>query len=506
MYKISKNILYNFSGQVTLLILTIVTAPFIINSLGHDKYGIFTLAITVVGYFSILDLGLGTSIIKFISDSHSRQDKESLEKIINTSLTSYTVIGFLGAVLIILSTQFIVRGALHIPLTLIPLALSVFYISSLGFFVNMILTVFNSIPIALERMDITNSRNIIFGLLNTLGIVILLILGQDLLTVIIWSILVSVVATVSFLKIIFDLLPNIKIKFGFDKEIFVRLIKFGLFKSIVNISGQIVFQLDRLLIGIFLPIASVTFYTVPAILAQRGFSILFNVTSAFFPAISFSQAKDDKQRVKDLYLRMTKIIILLISPLMAIIFLLAEDILEIWLGSQFAYQSTSTLKILTLAYFLAAFSAPGVIVSDASNKPQIPAIFSIFSAAINLIAALILIPVLGIEGAAWALVINFAVQVPVFLMIVHKKVLGISHLTVIAQSIIKPLLSGITTAVILYTALNFIDSPIQRLVAIPILFGLLYIVINYLIGTFDERDKLMVLFFINRFKLIFQRK
>lgn len=504
-YRISKNILYNFLGQLILLLFSIITAPFIINTLGSEKYGIFALAITVVGYFSVLDLGLGSSIIKFIADSRAGKDETLLNKVIGTALTVYTVIGFLGAALIILFTQIIVRQALHIPTVLIPLALSVFYMSALGFLVNMILTVFNSIPSGLERMDITNSRNVFFGFLNTLGIIILLILGQDLILIVVWSIVVSAIATISFLKAIFSLMPNSKIWFAFDRTLFLKLIKFGLFKSITNISGQIVFQLDRLLIGIFLPITFVTYYTAPTILVQKVFSVLFNVTNAFFPAVSSSQILEDKQRVENLYLRMTKIIILLIFPLMAILFICAKDILTIWLGIDFALQSTTTLKILSIAYFLAALSAPAVIVSDALSKPQLPAVFSLISAAINLIAAILLIPRLGIEGAAWAMAINFIAQVPLFIMIVNRKVIGISHMTVINYSLSKPLFSGVIAIIISLFVFNLFDNLSIRLITIPALFSLIYLLSNLLIGTFDNQDKLAFAYFTQKIKLFFQR-
>ena len=96
-------------------------------------------------YFSILDLGLGTSIIKYISQYSAKDDKKTLEKVIGTALTAYILVGLLGGMLIVLLTKIIVIQFLHIPAGLIPLALSVFYLYPLSSsVVNLVNTFFYS--------------------------------------------------------------------------------------------------------------------------------------------------------------------------------------------------------------------------------------------------------------------------------------------------------------------------------------------------------------------------
>lgn len=501
-YQITKNVIYNFAGQFVLLALGFFTTPFIIHRLGNESYGILVIVTAVVGYFSILDLGLGVSVIKFLADYHAKKDKKSIEKIIGTALTAYIIIGLVGALLITIFAQTLASKFLNISPSLIPVAVMVFYVSALGFLINMVLAVFHAVPAALQRMDILNTRNIFFGVLNTFGIIALLFFGYSLLAVVIWSVAVSAVATVAFLVIILRLLPGFSIRPRFDKSTFLKLLRFGSFKSLSNIFGQVVFQLDRLLIGIFLPISAVTFYTAPVNLVQKGLSAVLNITNAVFPAMSASHAVRDIGRVKDLYLRMSKFIVFIIFPLMTILFIFSDLIINLWLGPEFVSRSSPVLKILAPAYFIAAISSPGVVAADALNKPQIATYFAGASALINLSAALILIPNFGIEGAAWALLINFLAQVPIFMVVVHSKLIKISNLEVISLALVKPVSAGFLASLVSLMLISQLDTPVLQLFLGLIIFGFTYLLANLLLGTFDEKDRVAIYFGINKIKKI----
>src|SRR5581483_2966925 len=109
----------------------------------------------------------------------------------------------------------------------------------------------------------------------------------SLMAAILWNILTSIIATIIFIRVIYKLLPGISLRPQYDRQILKKLLNFGGFKFISNIAGQIIFQLDRFLIGAFLPIAVVTFYVSPLLLVQKGFSAMLNITNAVFPAISY---------------------------------------------------------------------------------------------------------------------------------------------------------------------------------------------------------------------------
>lgn len=494
-YVVTKNIIYGFGAQTILLLLGVVASPFIIHNLGNDAYGLLSLVTVFAGYLALLDLGLGASIIKYLSEYAAKDDTESLQKVISTAMSIYLIIGAVGALLAFILAPILTTSWLKIPEYLVPVAINVIYLTGLGFLINMIVSVLSAVPNALQRMDITSMRNIFFSLLGTGGVVGLLAVGQGLQTVVIWNVVVSVMAAFSFVLIYRKLLPGFSLKPGFDRDIFKKLLRFSGFKLFSNIGGQVVFQIDRVLIGIFQPIAMVTFYTAPLMLVQKGFSFLMNLTTAVFPAISESHSLEDHQRTKDLYLRATKFTIFLMIPFYLLLFILASELMLVWLGQEFALKSATTLQILSAAYFVAALSAPAVTASEAVGKPEIPSFFAMLSAAINLIAALILVPRFGIEGAAWAMFINFALQVPLFVLVVNRRVMKISHLELLKYSYFKPIISGLGATILTFIVINTITFPVWKIAFAVLAFSSTYLVINYLIGTFGIKEKLALVNF-----------
>ena len=119
-YLVTKNIIYNFGGQITLLLLGLLTTPYIIHHLGNDLYAILSLVGVFIGYLSILDLGLGLSIIKYLSEYHAKNDNEALQKLIGTALVVYIIIGLVGLGFTLLFTNLIVKQFLNIPHEIIP--------------------------------------------------------------------------------------------------------------------------------------------------------------------------------------------------------------------------------------------------------------------------------------------------------------------------------------------------------------------------------------------------
>lgn len=503
-YKVTRNIIYNFLAQAFVLSLSVFTTPYIIHKLGNDAYGVLAIVNVFIGYLSLLDLGFGVSIVKYISESVAKQDKGYLEKLIRTSVSIYMLIGMVGAILIFVFAKHFVIDWIRVPVHLAPTALSIFYVSGLGFLVNMGLSVFSSIPNALQRMDLTSQRTIIFSLLNTLGVISLLFFGQGLRAVVFWNVLTSITATITFVIITRKLLPGVSLRPGFDKKVFIKLFRFSTFKLLGNISGQVVFHLDRVLIGVFRPVAEVTFYTAPLMLVQKGTSVLANITQAVFPAISESFGLKDKARIKDLYFRMNKFVIFVIFPVSILLFIFSRSIMSIWLGEEFAQKSTLTLQILSIAYFVGSLSAPPVTTAEALGRPGIPAFFAVVSGVINLTAALVLIPRYGIEGAAWALLINFLAQVPIFIIVVNERIIKVSSIKLFSDSYLRPLFSGGLAALVAYKLLArmFVGDNFVNLAFGIIVFSLLYLLFNLFIGTFDEKDKLMLYHFINKFKFI----
>jgi O-antigen/teichoic acid export membrane protein len=435
-----KNVAWNFLSQVWFLVLPLAASPYIVRHLGVDAFGVISLASAVIGYLAILDLGMGTATIKYIADYYAERDFQSISKVIGTSIVIYTGLGLLGTLIILATANVIVTRLLHVPVNLVSATLFVFYLSSLGFLVNMPLTVFNAIPNALQRFDILVKQNLALGTATIAGQVVLLAMGYSLKALISLNVSISAIGILVFVIVSRRLLPGVSFRPKFDVPTAKRVLHFSSMKVISIISGHVVFQLDKLLVAAFLPLASVTYYVVSLSLAQKMLTVIPNVTTAVFPAVSEFRA--DRERLNDLYLRVSKAVLLLVLPMAVALIVFAEKVLAFWMGPEFALHGAGALRLMAMAFLLASFAAVPDVFAGALGKPSIPAFFSAVGAALNLGLALLLIPRYGISGPALALLAGGIVVTPLFIHRVNRKLLGIRSLALLWASYAKPCLAA----------------------------------------------------------------
>jgi O-antigen/teichoic acid export membrane protein len=485
-----RNVAYNFLSQVWFLVLPLAASPYIVRHLGADAFGVLSLASAVIGYLAILDLGMGTATIKYIADHYAERDFQSISKVIGTSIVIYTGLGLVGTLIILGTANLIVTRLLHVPVNLVSATLFVFYLSSLGFLVNMPLTVFNAIPNALQRFDILVKQNLVLGTATIAGQVILLAMGYSLKALVSLNVIISAIGILVFVMVSRRLLPGVAFRPAFDVPTAKRVLHFSSMKVISIISGHVVFQLDKLLVAAFLPLASVTYYVVSLSLAQKMLTVIPNVTTAVFPAVSEFRA--DKERLNDLYLRVSKAVLLLVLPMAVALVVFAEKVLAYWMGPEFALHGATALRWMAMAFLLASFAAVPDVFAGALGRPGICAFFSGVGAVVNLSVAVLFIPKWGISGPALALLVSGGLSTPLFIHRVNRKVLAVRSLSLIWTSYAKPFLAA-GFLWLFFTLLASWPKNLVQLGGLVLVGSGLYVLFCLAIGAIDAVEKEMII-------------
>ena len=91
--EIIKNVGSSWFSLGTSILVGIFLSPFILHRLGDTAYGIWILIFSVTGYYGLFDLGIRSSVIRYVSTYTATGDQEGLTKLINTALATYTAIG-----------------------------------------------------------------------------------------------------------------------------------------------------------------------------------------------------------------------------------------------------------------------------------------------------------------------------------------------------------------------------------------------------------------------------
>ena len=484
---LGRNLIYSGVSQLWSLAVVIITVPILVHYLGTEAYGLFVLATLLLGYTAFLDLGLTPSVVRSLAAHHLEGDDPALEALIGTALTLLLALGLLGGAIIALLTPALSHAWLNIPPRLQSDAAFVLYLAAVGFALNMVLTVFGAVPQGLQRLDLFALRSIALTTITAIAQITIVILGGGLRWLAGVTVAINLASLLIFVVVAKRLLPNVSLLPTFNRWAASELLSFGALRFVNQLAGQIVFQLDRLIVAAFVSIAAVTFYSVPLTIAQRFVIVQATFATAFFPAASELHARGDRVRLAAAYLTSMKLVLVMVVPMVVLIAGFSHPLLSAWLGSAFADRSTGILAVLAVAYGLAQVMGVPTLAADATGHVRWSAAFAIISAAINLSLTLLLVPRLGAIGAAWALLINSATQGMIFVYIVQRRFLRIRLSTMLGRTVARPTAAGLLLLGYCAVLAPRIHQLLVVILAV-LLGGALYLAITAAIGLWDARE------------------
>lgn len=400
--RLASNALYRFSYQALLLGLAFASSPYIVHHLGVDLYGVLLLVGLTTNYFAAAELGLGQASIKFIADTHARQDWNGLSRVFWTAVITYLAISTIAALVLMAVTPWLVH-LLRVPTASVAITEQVLYLAAMGLIVSMMSSIVSSVPRALERFDLFSFVGIVVGIGQVTTNVLLLHFGYSLRAMIMAGMSIQVIVLVVYAHMVKKLLPRIG-KPQWDRSSLRQLLDFGTWVTVSQGVGPILAHIEKFILGSLSTIAAVTFYTVPYNLSSSVNAIPAAISTVLFPAFSRLAAEQDARRTTDLLLRSTKYLFMGVLPLAVVLAVFSRNFLDAWMGAEFAAHSAIVLRILVSAAVIYAVSVPSCQVLQALGRPDVPAKFQLFEVCIHVPLCFFLIKRYGIVGAgvAWA--------------------------------------------------------------------------------------------------------
>lgn len=398
---LARNTLLNLIGQAVPLLVAVIAMPFVVRGLGTERFGLLSLAWVVLGYFTIFDLGLGRATTKYVAEALGKGEGTQVPQIIWTAVTVQAIMGFMGAIVLLGITDLLVDRVLNIPPELLGEAKVSFYLLALSIPVVLIASSFSGVLEATQRFDLINAVRVPSSILTYLLPLVGLSFGLGLPGIVSLIVLARFGALVAFVAMNLRIRPELR-EYSASFALLSRLFAYGGWVTISSVVGPILVYLDRFLIGSLLTIAAVAYYTAPYEAVTRLWVISASLTMTLFPAFSTLQGEKDSQRLGTLFARSVKYVLLTTGPIVVVIWLFAGEMLEIWLGTDFATESTVALQILATGVLINSLGQTPFALLQGVGRPDIPAKFHLIELPVYLGVAWILVSHFGIAGAAGA--------------------------------------------------------------------------------------------------------
>jgi O-antigen/teichoic acid export membrane protein len=370
--------------------------------------------------FSLLNFGINASLVKYVAELVLSRRFSDMEKYLGTSLI---LLGGIGALIAVAGSLFaspIVHQFLNGPPDLVRSNILSLRIASIALVLQFMCQVWSAVPAAVQRFDILNGVRVGSELVRVIGTVTLLHLGFALPALLSVTLFASLCACIGYLVATKSLVPQLPLIPNFSGAHARSLLAHSKYILMGNLSNHVVGTADSMLIGYFLPVSSVAYYTIAYGLGQKLWSLVGNVASVVFPAASALSASEESVHLKELYFRGTKLTAAVACFPALSLCLFSRHFLSFWLGPDYATHSANALSILAIAFLLYSLTHVPCLILQATHYASAAAKAFVKYLLLNLCLFVVLIPTFGIVGAAIAFLIAQSLFVPWFVRLASR--------------------------------------------------------------------------------------
>jgi O-antigen/teichoic acid export membrane protein len=483
-----KNTSYNLLTQGFLVLIAIWAIPILVHKLGDEKFGILTLLWALVGYFSFLDLGISRANTKYLSEAITLSDKNLSARIVWTSLTFSAGIGILSMLVVFLGTPFLLLRVFKVTPLLYGETSRAFFYAALSIPFMLIYGTVKGVQMAFLRFDLVNAFQGGMSAFQWVGSVVLVWLGMGLQEIVFMTFLLRMISAVTSFSLLSSQIPSFFQSINlWDKVIYQKLLKFGGWVSVSQLISPLFMYLDKILIGSFLTLTAVAYYSVPQEAFSRLLIIPMSLSIVLFPIFSGQTVLEENlKKMSDLYFRSVKYLILLILPVTLFLIIYAKNILYVWVGAEYCEESSLVFQIIACGFFFNSLAQIPATILHAFGRPDLTAKFHLLELPLMVLMNVILIPWIGIIGAGIAWSIRVALDAFLLFLFAHKYVeapILNKNKNIYFYTVRYELLF----IIIVFIALLFVNILIVKLTA-SFLFTLVYISWVWYRG-FDEKDR-----------------
>src|SRR3972149_10275582 len=112
--QIIKNVFSNWGAFIINGLINLSLIPFVLKHLGDAGFGVWVLTNVFTGYLGLLDLGIRSSVIRYVSKYRAVGDYHSLNQTVSTSLAVFSAIGAFTLILTVI-LSFLFNSIFKIP-------------------------------------------------------------------------------------------------------------------------------------------------------------------------------------------------------------------------------------------------------------------------------------------------------------------------------------------------------------------------------------------------------
>lgn len=405
---------------------TIFYTPFMLGLMGQNEYGLYSLVTSIIAYLSVLDMGFGNAMVRFVAKNQAHKNIKKEHEINGVFLFLYLVVGivaFIIGMVLFLNVNNLFGNTLSQEELNKAKIIMLILVGTVS--VSFPLSIFGSYAMASERFNFLKLLEIFKTLAIPIAMVPLLLMGYKSIAMVIVTSTFTIGCHLITMYYCFKKL-KMHIKFNIkdlDKSL-LKSISFYSFWVFLNIIVDNVFNnTDQIILGSVCGTAAVAVYAIASKVAVMNTSFSTAISGLFLPKITKTlEEKDGDQKVSDIFIKVSRIQMYIMVLILSGFIVFGKHFIKLWIGNE--YLDAYYITVLLIAPAVIPLTQNlGISIIQAKNKHQFRSIMFIAIAILNIAISIPLAKhFAGIGAAIGTLIANLLGQIITMNLFYWKKI------------------------------------------------------------------------------------
>ncbi len=402
--RMTRNVITSWGGHLVYIVAGFIMPRLIDSHLGQAELGLWDFGWTIVSYFGLAGIGVGSSVNRFVAKCRVSNDVEGLR----SAVSSVAVVQIFGALVVLVATAVVTWQLPRLFGNAVganqEIARWVVALLGLNLAVQMAFDYFRGVMTGCHRWDLHNAINSGSYALAVVAMIVALRTGGGLRSLAFVNLCGSVAAEAVRAVCAFRVCPELRVAVAYASWARIReMTAFG-GKTLTNgIARLLLLQANSLLVAGHFGAAVLAVYQRPMALIRHVETLTSKFSFVLTPTASSLQGAGNDEDLRTLFIKSTRFAAFLALPMILTLSILGDSILYLWMGAR--YEEGPLLALLAAGAVLPVTQQPGVQILTGLNLHGRLSMAAIVAAVGGVFVGMIAVGSfgLGLYGAALAL-------------------------------------------------------------------------------------------------------
>ena len=399
----------NCIGKLVAVASWFFLTPFVLARLGVDGYALWVLVAAFAQYGTLLDLGIGGAIIKYVAEHTARRDRETARSVVGSAVWMYLGLAALAIIVSAAAAPWL-PSMLGVDPGQQRTAAWLIALTGLHIAVAICLVPPSAVLRGLQRYDLHNTMVVANSIVEAGAVAVAVAAGLGVVGMLLAMMAVNVLTVAATLALVARVAPDLRIGLGGASPSSLRRIaSFSTSLFAIQLGGRMYNRADEFVIAGAYALSGVTPYALARKVAELSEMAAVQMLAVVMPLASELDAGDDRVMLRKLYVAASRVGLATIVPVATVVIVLGGDILRLWVGAEYV-QHAPLVTVLAIASVLMTSQRPAVEVLQGMAQHRVIAITSIVAGVANIALSIVLVRWLGLMGVALGTLIPSAIM------------------------------------------------------------------------------------------------